>query len=202
MQAALPRFDPVGLSAGKITHRYTKEQYPQDIYRQVIVSDNSEMDRVEEKYERRRRNLIKLRDERCGGKAAELASVLGRSPNYVSRMLYEPSKEGRKRIAEDMVDLIEEKFGLPRGWLDDLTEAVDDRKNEIPVIDMQYYATEEDERRLLVAFRGLPQIGGARLRVMAALADEVAGVKPVSVHDPTHQEAAGGRDAAHRKTRS
>jgi hypothetical protein len=157
------------MASVKITHRYTKEQYPQDIYRQVITLNNSGMD----KYERRRQNLLKLRDTRCAGKAATLAQKLGRSPNYVSRMLYEQDKEGRKRIADDMVDLIEERFELPRGWLDDLTEIADGEKPQAPVIDMQFYAKDEDERRLLRSFRGLQPDGGGRLRVLGALADEL-----------------------------
>lgn len=169
MQVARPRFSPEAMASVKITHRYTKEQYLQDIYRQVITANNSGMD----KYERRRQNLLKLRDTRCGGKASALAQKLGRSPNYVSRMLYELDKEGRKRIADDMVDLIEERFELPRGWLDDLAEITRGEKSEAPVIDMQFYVKDDEERKLLRLFRGLHADGGGRLRVLGALADEL-----------------------------
>lgn len=103
----------------KITPRYTKYQYLQGIYRQVITPNNCGMD----KYERRRLNLIRLRDERCGAKAATVAKIIGCSASYASRMLSEPDKAGHKKIADDMVDAIESGFELPRGWLDDLVEA-------------------------------------------------------------------------------
>lgn len=73
-----------------------------------------------DKYEIRRQRLIKLRDERCNGKAAQVARVIGRPDNYVSRMLYPEGKKGKKRIAEDMAEVIESAFKLPKGWLDDL----------------------------------------------------------------------------------
>lgn len=71
-----------------------------------------------DKYEKRRLNLIELRDKKCNGKAAELAKKIGRDPSYVSRMLYAAGKAGKKRIADDMIEVIEEAFSLPRGWLD------------------------------------------------------------------------------------
>ncbi|EDT8874392.1 hypothetical protein AAM31_004409 [Salmonella enterica subsp. enterica] len=71
-----------------------------------------------DKYEFRRQQLIKIRDEKCDGKAVNVARKIGREPSYVSRMLYPEGKKGKKRIADDMVDLIEASFGLPRGWMD------------------------------------------------------------------------------------
>lgn len=44
--------------------------------------------------------------------------MIGRPDNYVSRMLYPEGKKGKKRIAEDMAEVIESAFSLPRGWLD------------------------------------------------------------------------------------
>ncbi|MBU6993539.1 S24 family peptidase [Ferrovum myxofaciens] len=71
-----------------------------------------------DKYESRRLRLIELRDTRCNGKAVELARKLGREPSYVSRMIYPEGKAGKKRIADEMVDVIEQAFNLPHGWLD------------------------------------------------------------------------------------
>lgn len=67
---------------------------------------------------------MKLRDERCNGKAAEVARLIGRADNYVSRMLYPEGKPGKKRIAEDMVEVIEKAFDLPKGWLDGEISAI------------------------------------------------------------------------------
>lgn len=71
-----------------------------------------------EKYEKRRQRLIQIRDEICGGKAVDVARKIEREPSYISRMLYEEGKKGKKRIADDMVEIIEKAFSLPRGWMD------------------------------------------------------------------------------------
>lgn len=71
-----------------------------------------------DKYEHRRLRLIELRDTRCGGNAAELARKIGRDPSYVTRMIYPEGKPGKKRIADDMMEVIERAFVLSRGWLD------------------------------------------------------------------------------------
>ncbi|CAD6111721.1 putative phage repressor protein CI [Escherichia coli] len=82
-----------------------------------------------DKYEFRRQQLIKIRDEQCNGKAVNVARKIGREPSYVSRMLYPEGKKGKKRIADDMVELIEESFGLPRGWMDGITSSVNIHTN-------------------------------------------------------------------------
>lgn len=71
-----------------------------------------------DKYERRRLRLLALRDERCDGKSAVLARKIEREASYVTRMLYPEGKAGRKRISDDMMEIIEKAFDLPRGWLD------------------------------------------------------------------------------------
>lgn len=75
-----------------------------------------------DKYENRRMRLIQIRDERCGGKAVDLARKIEREPSYVSRMLYPEGKNGKKRIADDMVEIIESAFSLPRGWMDGVAD--------------------------------------------------------------------------------
>ncbi|MCG8709233.1 hypothetical protein JHU04_002473 [Brenneria sp. 4F2] len=37
-------------------------------------------------------------------------------------MLYPEGKKGKKRIADDMVELIESSFGLERGWMDGISQ--------------------------------------------------------------------------------
>ena len=71
-----------------------------------------------DKYEARRQRLRQLIDERCAGVSASFAKQIGRDASYVTRMLYPEGKAGRKRIADDMMEVIETAFGLPRGWLD------------------------------------------------------------------------------------
>ena len=77
---------------------------------------------VMDKYEKRRSRLLKIRDDFCSGKAAEVARKIERDPSYVSRMLYEEGKLGKKRIADDMVEIIEKAFSLPRGWMDGIVD--------------------------------------------------------------------------------
>lgn len=74
-----------------------------------------------DKYEQRRLKLIEIRDRFCNGKASELARRIEREPSYVSRMLYPEGKNGKKRIADDMMEIIETAFSLPRGWMDSIS---------------------------------------------------------------------------------
>lgn len=84
-----------------------------------------------DRYELRRQHLIKLRDERCNGKIAELARVIDRDPSYVSRMLYPEGKKAKKRISEQMVQVIETSFQLPQGYLDSpLNSSLEHPNNE------------------------------------------------------------------------
>lgn len=72
-----------------------------------------------DKFEVRRLNLRAALRTHCGGKAATLADKIERSASYVSRMLYPEGKAGKKRIGEDMRDIIEDALSLERGMLDD-----------------------------------------------------------------------------------
>jgi phage repressor protein C with HTH and peptisase S24 domain len=71
-----------------------------------------------DKYEKRRVRLVEVRDRNFQGSASDLARAIGKEPSYVSRMLYPAGKEGRKRIGEDMVEVIETALGWPKGSLD------------------------------------------------------------------------------------
>lgn len=51
-----------------------------------------------------------------------MAETIKRDPSYVSRMLYPDGKAGKKRIADDMIEIIEDSFCLPRGWMDSINE--------------------------------------------------------------------------------
>lgn len=84
-----------------------------------------------DKYEQRRLKLIEIRDRFCNGKAAELARRIEREPSYISRMLYPEGKAGRKRIADDMMEIIENAFSLPRGWMDSITSEMPSANEEL-----------------------------------------------------------------------
>ena len=65
-----------------------------------------------DKYESRRQRLRQLIDERCAGVSSSFAKQIGRDASYVTRMLYPEGKAGRKRIADDMMEIIEAAFDL------------------------------------------------------------------------------------------
>lgn len=91
------------------------------------------MDKISfmDKYEQRRLKLIEIRDRFCNGKAAELARRIEREPSYISRMLYPEGKAGRKRIADDMMEIIENAFSLPRGWMDSIASEIPSANEEL-----------------------------------------------------------------------
>ena len=80
---------------------------------------------MSDKYELRRLRLLQLKKDQCDDNASKLAEKIGRSPTYVSRMLYPEGKPGKKRIAEDMAEIIERAFSLSSGWLDEPVIAPD-----------------------------------------------------------------------------
>lgn len=109
--------------------------------RRYLISNYSSMDnedKKEQKYERRRLRLIQIRDEDCDGVAARIAERIKRESSYVSRMMYPKGKPGRKRIADDMREIIEVAFNKPKYWLDGEEKASADfskHKNIIPAPD-------------------------------------------------------------------
>lgn len=96
------------------------EHYPWAIYRDAMPRENSTMD----KYERRRLAVAKLIEEKCDGKGASFAKAISRDASYVTRMLYPEGKAGRKRIGDDMIEIIEGAFDLPRGTIDGIVPRI------------------------------------------------------------------------------
>ena len=102
-----------------------------------------------DKYEFRRQRLIELKDEYCDGKISTLAEKLKRSHSYVSRMLFDENKPNKKRIGDDMLDVISEAFGVSKSWLDgeiDVAEVLQDESTAITGLT-------KDESRLLEYYR-------------------------------------------------
>lgn len=65
----------------------------------------------------RRRNLELLIEERFGGIATRLAEAVGRQPSYVFR-LFSDNPDHARAIGERLARDIENRVGLPAGWLD------------------------------------------------------------------------------------
>ncbi len=118
-----------------------------------------------DKYEKRRLRLIEIRDTLCNGKVVDLARRIEREQSYVSRMLYPEGKKWKKRIADDMVEVIETAFNLPRGWLDGLDAGIDIKKERV--------LTKQHEI-LIDLFDGLPK--SRKDKFIKELAEEKAEV--------------------------
>ncbi len=67
-----------------------------------------------DKYEVRRTKLLELINKMGRGGRVRVSQAIGKSPDYISRMLYPKDKAGHKGIGEDSVELIEKAFP---GWL-------------------------------------------------------------------------------------
>jgi len=142
-----------------------------------------------DKYEIRRQNLRALIDSHCGGRSATLADLIARTPSYVSRMLYPEGKEGKKRIGEDMRDLIEDALSLKQGTLDEDPAAKDggtsgpiateaDRTKALPKGEASIVAPTEttlerldsSEKSILELYRRATDDGKGMIRRMAITA--------------------------------
>ena len=62
--------------------------------------------------------LMRIRDERCGGNASELARRIQKDPTYINRLFYPADKAGAKGIGLEIMDACKEAFGLPAGYWD------------------------------------------------------------------------------------
>jgi len=71
-----------------------------------MESWNTRMD----KYEQRWAQLKALADDLGRGGVAAISAKIGKDASYVSRMLYEPGKAGRKRIGEDTLATLAHAF--------------------------------------------------------------------------------------------
>lgn len=60
--------------------------------------------------------LIKIRDEHCGGSAAELARRIEKDGSYVHRLFYPIEKKGRKGIGLEIMNACTRVFKLPAGY--------------------------------------------------------------------------------------
>jgi hypothetical protein len=60
--------------------------------------------------------LMKIRDERCGGNAAELARRIKKDPTYVNRLFYPKGKAGGKGVGLEIMTACTEAFDLPPGY--------------------------------------------------------------------------------------
>jgi hypothetical protein len=66
-----------------------------------------------DKYEERRLQLLQLVNGMGRGGRVRVAQAIGKSPDYIARMLYPRDKAGHKGIGEDSADLLDKAFP---GW--------------------------------------------------------------------------------------
>ncbi|WP_114968529.1 hypothetical protein [Rhodoferax ferrireducens] len=62
--------------------------------------------------------LMRLRDDRCNKKAAELARKIGKDATYVSRLFYPIGKKGGKGVGLEIMTACTKAFDLPAGYWD------------------------------------------------------------------------------------
>lgn len=67
-----------------------------------------------DKFEERRLALLNLVNGMGRGGRIQVAHAIGKTPDYISRMLYPKDKPGKKGIGEDSVELLDAAFP---GWL-------------------------------------------------------------------------------------
>lgn len=60
--------------------------------------------------------LMRLRDERCSGNAAELARKIGKDGTYVNRLFYPIGKKGGKGVGLEIMQACTKAFTLPPGY--------------------------------------------------------------------------------------
>jgi hypothetical protein len=65
--------------------------------------------------------LRKIRDDLCGGNAAELARRIKKDATYVNRLFYPAGKKGAKGIGLEIMAACNEAFNLPPGYWDGQT---------------------------------------------------------------------------------
>jgi hypothetical protein len=104
--------------------------------------------------------LMRIRDERCGGNAAELARRIKKDATYVNRLFYPAGKPGAKGIGLEIMAACTEAFGLHPGYWDGL-DALGAAESSDEVVD----ALTDDERDLIEDFRVLPDEDQTELRL-------------------------------------
>lgn len=90
------------------------DQYPQHIYPAVIAKQNFCPMEFTEHWRQRLTELIAS----YGLSQAAFAERVGITPDYISRLLYEPGKKGRKNLGPTTINKISQAFSLPPGWFD------------------------------------------------------------------------------------
>lgn len=66
--------------------------------------------------------LMRLRDERCGGNAAELARKIEKDATYVHRLFYPSGKKGGKGVGLEIMQACTKAFKLPPGYWEGIEE--------------------------------------------------------------------------------
>ena len=60
--------------------------------------------------------LMRLRDDRCHGKAADLARMIDKDASYISRLFYPAGKKGAKGIGLEIMQACTKAFKLSPGF--------------------------------------------------------------------------------------
>lgn len=143
----MPEFIPVDikkqqcfLTRGKFTikkrQRYTPKDYRED---STLKYDRERL------YEVRQKRLLQLLQTKFDGSQTQMAEAIGRTSAYVSFLFTDRKLPHHKNLGENLARLIEDKLGLPKGWLDgddnlstDKVRTVEAYQDEQPLSDFSY----------------------------------------------------------------
>lgn len=119
--------------------------------------------------------LMKIKDELCGGNAAELARKLERDESYVNRLFYPKGKSGGKGVGLKIMEAANKAFAgqLPLGYWD----------MDPSSVNLLAGATATDAVRVVEAVDVIPQPGYIRLE---HLSPEPSMGRGYELDDPTH----------------
>jgi len=71
-----------------------------------------------DKFDVRRLNFLELLRLKCDNKPARFANITDMDPSYVTRMKYAQTKKGHKKIGDETLELIQDKFNIAPGLMD------------------------------------------------------------------------------------
>lgn len=141
------------------------------------------MSTLEDEYIRRSAALKSViddhNDDNGRGGIAKVARRIGVEPSYLQRCLYEPGKEGRKRIGDKLIVKMNEHFP---GWLQPGLLPLANTLSSLSTVEspVRLPVMNERERTIAEIVEILHKMSDKGLAVMLGRADEMARQYPIT----------------------